>query len=455
MEDITGKDVFQWCQQKGKNPQRCFGIGGDFSGFFNSDVILQIKMLYGVYQPKIVDQWREETGNICAMLVETEGDLDANLIPLMVMVDKDTGRRWNILWPELPLVEDADTSPKPRAGRINSNGGKGGDTPSGNEDHLGGQFESIMDRVVTQLERWHYEGSYRRLRIFSGIQPVPQGEETFESWKEAAIQQTEEWQCPDHIKKQRVVESLRGPAMGVIQAARRSDPNATIETYFEALDYAYGTLEDVGDLVSRMHHTFQESGEKLSTFLYRLDRLLYKIVDKGGIKRIEVDDNRMKQLLRGALTTDPVAQKLRCSGARMTPPTFNDLMKEVKQEETLIEMRERTIKKVKVVVPTVEPNLFEEKILKLMEEQNKRIEQFIASQSAGVAPRGNSRSREMGRGDRNINRGCFRCGRYGHRAIECNQNRSLTNNTRDEIDRGSTDQGNGRGRSVVVPSLAP
>ncbi|XP_063813054.1 paraneoplastic antigen Ma1 homolog [Pseudophryne corroboree] len=358
--------MYLWCQQKGKNPQRCFGIKGSFSEFSDSDILSKVRTLYGVYEPYIVDKWRGELGDVCAILIETGKDLDASLIPSRIIADEDSGRKWDILWPshspsgrekddapsahnpKMSSIDEVDSAPK-------SKDKEGSDAMSKNsEDRLGGQFESIMDRVVTQLERWHYEGSYRRLRIFSGIQPIPQGEETYESWKEAAKQQTEEWQCPDHIKRQRVVESLRGPVMGVIQAAQRSNPNATLETYFEALDYAYGTLEDVGGLVSRIHHTFQDSGEKLSTFLYRLDRLLYKIVDKEGLQKTEVDASRMKQLLRGALTADPVAQKLRCTETRIIPPSFNDLMKEIKQEETLIEMRERTIKKVKVVFPTIE-----------------------------------------------------------------------------------------------------
>ncbi|XP_063806780.1 paraneoplastic antigen Ma1 homolog [Pseudophryne corroboree] len=382
------------------------------------------------------------------------------------MANEEIGRRWYIIWPK-----------RKDEGVSNAHISTSRDTPERENAHSntqgnganvdGSQFETMVDRVVTQLERWHYEGSYRRLRIFSGIVPVPLGEETYESWKEAAVQQAEEWQCPDKIKRQRVVESLRGPAMGIIQAARRSNPQATLETYFEALDYAYGTLEDVGDLTSRLHHKFQEPGEMLSAYLIRLDKLLYKIVEKGGITREEVDRSRMKQLLRGALTTDSVAQKIRCSGTREPIPTFNELLKEIKQEEVLIEMREKTIKKVKVVQPSIEVNPFEDKIVKMIEEQNKKIEQFMASQSSrnSGSPSqkrdNNSSDRGMGRGNsyNNRGRGCFRCGRMGHRAFECNTNTdessSRTPVTNYNAHRGNaTGQGNEQGRAVN-PSQSP
>ncbi|XP_063806824.1 paraneoplastic antigen Ma1 homolog [Pseudophryne corroboree] len=424
MENLTGEDLYTWCMQKEKNPKKCIGIGRDFSEFSDEEVIRTIiDKLYGVKRPRIVDKWRGEI----AILIEAERELDPCLIPMMIMANEEIGRRWYIIWPKRKYEEainahistSVDTS-----GRDNIN-----NNMQGNGENVdGSQFETMVDRVVTQLERWHYEGSYRRLRIFSGIVPAPLGEETYEAWKEAAVQQAEEWQCPDQIKRQGVVESLRGPAMGIIQAARQSNPQATLETYFEALDYAYGTLEDVGDLTSRLHHTFQEPGEKLSAYLIQLDKLLYKIVEKGGIARDEVDRNRMKQLLRGALTADSVAQKIRCSGIREPSPTFNELLKEIKQEEVLIEMRERTVKKVKVVQPSVEVNPFEEKIVKMIEEQNKKLEEFMASHESrsleNSSPRSNNNTniRGMGRGNSYTNRGrgSFKCGRIGHRAYECN-----------------------------------
>ncbi|XP_063819211.1 paraneoplastic antigen Ma3 homolog [Pseudophryne corroboree] len=442
MEVLTGEDVYVWGQTKKKDPNRCIVIGGDFVGFSDEDVVGKTGALYGITRPIIVDKRRGEAGESVAILIEIEKELDANLIPHMMMADENMGKKWRIILPVRKENEVDDTGPSGAPVNISEKG-------KGDSNVTGGQFETIVDRVVSQLERWHYEGSYRRLRIFSGIVPVPTGEESYEAWKEAAVQQAEEWQCPDQIKRQRVVESLRGPAMGIVQAARRSNPNATLETYLEALDYAYGTLEDVGDLISRLHHTFQEPGEKLSSYVIRVDKLLYKIVDKGGISREEVDKSRMKQLLRGALTTDSVAQKLRCSGTREPVPAFNELLKEVKQEEALIEMREKTIKKIKVVQSTTEINSLEDKLLKMMEEQNKKIDQFIATYNAHSSSQNNSPNENV-RGKRNTfsNRGCFKCGRFGHRAFECNINQNISRVPNNSSGREDADQGNGGGRPV-------
>ncbi|XP_063800273.1 paraneoplastic antigen Ma2 homolog [Pseudophryne corroboree] len=460
MEGLTGEEVCNWCQRKGVNPRKCIGIVGDLSDTSDETVLRKVSNLYGVIRPNIIDKLDDEVGKKIAVLVETEKELDVNLIPLMIMADEETGRRWSIIGPS---IREGDTTSAPISAMMSPEGVDGGEASGNGHTPInvnGGQFETMVDRVVSQLERWHYEGSYRRLRIFSGIVPVPTGEEPYESWKEAAVQQAEEWQCPDKIKRQRVVESLRGPAMGIIQAARRSNPNATLETYLEALDYAYGTLEDVGDLISRLHHTFQEPNEKLSSYIIRIDKLLYKIVEKKGITREEVDKSRMKQVLRGALTNDPVAQKLRCSDKTQPPPGFNEILKEIKQEEVLIEMREKTVKKVKVAQTVTEISPLEERLLKLMEEQNKRIEQFISTQNNNYPPQNtpsNESIRGGGRRGSFNSRGCFKCGRIGHRAFECNLNRNSTrmfNNPSHNSDNEEQDRGNGQGRPVNPPQVS-
>lgn len=48
--------------------------------------------------------------------------------------------------------------------------------------------------------------------MFSGVKPIPSGEEDYDAWAEQTMHLLEEWQCSDNVKKQRIVESLKGPA---------------------------------------------------------------------------------------------------------------------------------------------------------------------------------------------------------------------------------------------------
>ncbi|XP_063780792.1 uncharacterized protein LOC134928708 [Pseudophryne corroboree] len=350
----------------------------------------------------------------------------------MIVVENVPGRKFQLLWPddskddgeERATPVDSNDNRPPFSGGDSHNNHLGQEPPCDKDPTIASHAEAVVDKVVSHLERWHFEGGYRQLRIFSGITPVPAGEETYELWREAAIQHSEEWQCPEHIKRQRVVESLRGPAMGVIQATRRSNTQATLTDYIEALDFSYGTLEDVGDLLARLNSTYQEYGETLTHYIYRVDRLIYKIVDKGGIDKEQVDERRIKQVLKGALTNSPIAQKLRCTLSKTTPPTLNELVREVKVEEVQIENREKTIKKVKVVLPATDKTNLDERLLKLLEEQNKKIDQLIALQEDRSSSIRSDLPSGMRRGvNRRVgNRSpiiCYSCGQPGHRSFEC------------------------------------
>ncbi|XP_063809228.1 paraneoplastic antigen Ma3 homolog [Pseudophryne corroboree] len=464
MEEVTPADVYRWCREKGVEPLCSFGLGGPLSIVSDDLVLKALGNLYGVSQPCVVARWKGLAGDTYAILVSNRNSLDQTLLPSMVVIEGLPGWKIQLVWPEgrdsgeeeAASEEDhGDTHPSPGDGLHLTSGEA--ECPGNKNEIIGTGVDVVVDKMVSQLERWHYEGGYRRLRIFSGIMPVPAGEEGYDTMREAAVQHSEEWQCPEHIKKQRIVESLRGPAMGVVQATRRSKLNATLKDYIETLDFSFGTLEDVGDLMARLTRTYQEPGETLTHFIYRVDRLLYKIVDKGGIDKGAVDASRMKQVLKGALTTNPVAQRLRCTRATGTPPTLTDLVKEVKLEEVQIEARERNVKKVKVVMPTVTPPPMDDRFLKLIEEQNKKIDQLIALQTqAEPLPYwnlGTGRGISRGRGGRNPII-CYSCGQPGHRSFECPGNGSQRGEYSGPVRRRTAPLENPIGSSVT-PAQAP
>uniref|UniRef100_K7FSR5 Paraneoplastic antigen Ma-like C-terminal domain-containing protein n=1 Tax=Pelodiscus sinensis TaxID=13735 RepID=K7FSR5_PELSI len=163
--------------------------------------------------------------------------------------------------------------------------------------------EGLIAALGKMMERYtppSYERvGYRKLRFFSGIQPTPVGEDDFESWMDQAVQMMEE-QCSDTMKRQRLGESLRGPASDVIRSLRTSKPSAGAMEYLHALDDIYGTTESEEDLYLRFRTTYQEEGEKLSQYVCRLEKLLHKVLVKKGILASRLDQVRMEQILKGA-----------------------------------------------------------------------------------------------------------------------------------------------------------
>lgn len=181
--------------------------------------------------------------------------------------------------------------------------------------------------------------SYRKLRMFSGLRPTPGGEEEYDAWAEQTTHMLEEWQCGDGVKKQRIVESLKGPASDIIRFLRAQNPVATANDYMQALETAFGTTESSSDLLVKFRHTFQSEGEKLSTYLLRLDKLLHFVFRKGGLQLSDMNRLRTEQVVRGALPHDMIAMRIRMTHKLREPPSFSELLKEVREEEDMLQSR--------------------------------------------------------------------------------------------------------------------
>ncbi|KAK9542055.1 hypothetical protein VZT92_002054 [Zoarces viviparus] len=174
--------------------------------------------------------------------------------------------------------------------------------------------------------------AYRRLRTFSGITPTPTGEECLDSWLEQAKFLVEESECSVKEKRRRILESLKGPALEIIQAVRMSEPDASPMEYIHALESIFGTSESGEDLYFSFRSLRQQPGERLSEFLQRLERSLIKVVQGGGLLVSAANKARVEQLIRGS-TSDLMLLQLKVRERRDNPPTFLNLLQEIREEE--------------------------------------------------------------------------------------------------------------------------
>ncbi|XP_061605892.1 paraneoplastic antigen Ma1-like [Phyllopteryx taeniolatus] len=167
-------------------------------------------------------------------------------------------------------------------------------------------------------------------RAFLGpiLCPTLPGEEEYDSWSEQTPHLLDEWQCSDVVKKQRIAESLKGPAADIVRGLRVTNPSATANEYLKALETAFGTTDSAADLMVKFRNTFQQETEKLSGYLLRLDKLLHAVHRKGGIDVTDMNRTRIEQIARGALTHDLAALRIRMTYKLNPAPSFTELLRE-------------------------------------------------------------------------------------------------------------------------------
>ncbi|XP_034035089.1 paraneoplastic antigen Ma2-like [Thalassophryne amazonica] len=161
--------------------------------------------------------------------------------------------------------------------------------------------------------------SYRRLRTFSGISPTPTGEESLDSWLEQASLLVDGGECSNKEKRRQILESLKGPALEIIQAVRMTQPDASPHDYIEAIDSIFGTAESGEELYLSFRALHQQPGECMSDFLRRLERSLVKVVQRGGLSVSDANKARVEQLIKGS-TSDLMLLQLKIREQRDSPP---------------------------------------------------------------------------------------------------------------------------------------
>uniref|UniRef100_A0A8C5QU67 Paraneoplastic antigen Ma-like C-terminal domain-containing protein n=1 Tax=Leptobrachium leishanense TaxID=445787 RepID=A0A8C5QU67_9ANUR len=195
-------------------------------------------------------------------------------------------------------------------------------------------FFTTMGKLVETQPSTH--GGYRRLRNFTGNLPTPAGEETFEEWVEQAMQVLDEWDVPEAQKKQRITESLKGPASEAVRNLKLSKQDCTALDYLNILQEVFGRTDKATELMYQYEHTYQRKGEKMTEYMRHLDKILHQILLKKGAEPATIDNIRMQQILRGAQPLDPVMLQLKTrEGNRELK--YLELIRAVREEEALLE----------------------------------------------------------------------------------------------------------------------
>ncbi|XP_041132349.1 paraneoplastic antigen Ma2-like [Polyodon spathula] len=203
------------------------------------------------------------------------------------------------------------------------------------------QAANTTEAILQALEKVLLKGAkpdngnnyYRRLRVFSGTVPTPAGEEDFDGWRDQALMMIRECDCTDREKRKRIAESVKCPALDILQAVQEANPTTGPLDYVNALETTFGCPDSSEDLFFKFHATQQQPTEKLSESLRCLEPMLKLTVRKGGIEPAQINRAHLDQIIRGAARSELMLLRLRLRERKNDPPSFLTLLKEIREEE--------------------------------------------------------------------------------------------------------------------------
>lgn len=199
----------------------------------------------------------------------------------------------------------------------------------------------VVEHIVRNEDKPSHIYPALRLRAFSGKTPRPYSEVDYDTWRSHVDLMMKDPSMSDLEKSRKILESLLIPASDII---RHLGPEAPPTAYLQMLDSAFATVEDGEELFARFMNTLQDSGEKPSTYLQRLQVVLNNAVRRGGVSVHEVDKHLLKQFCRGCWDNNMLAD-LHLEHKKQNPPSFADLLLMLRTEEDRQEAKAMRMKR--------------------------------------------------------------------------------------------------------------
>ncbi|XP_034505681.1 paraneoplastic antigen-like protein 6B [Ailuropoda melanoleuca] len=269
--------------------------------------------------------FREED-NATAALVELDREVNYALVPREI---PGTGGPWNVVF--VPRCSGEEF-----LSRVFHFLEQQGQTVESVAGALGlGLRRVCWLRLVSQAVRpWVETMRYPRLGVFSGRdQPAP-GEESFEAWLDHTTDMLHVWQgVSEREKRRRLMEGLRGTALQLVHGLLAENPARTAQDCLAALIQVFGNNESKATIRVKCLTAQQQSGERLSAFVLRLEVLLQKAMEKGALARASADHVRLRQVLTSAKLTEPLDEALRKLRTVGRPPSFLEMLGLVRESE--------------------------------------------------------------------------------------------------------------------------
>lgn len=190
------------------------------------------------------------------------------------------------------------------------------------------EVQRIVVEHVIKNDASAVQAHSKWLRSFSGRVPKPPGEADFDTWclhVDLLLQDS----FPPDVQRRRILESLLPPASDVVKQLGSTAPP---QDYVKLLDSAYGLVEDGDEIFARFLNTHQDTGEKASDYLQRLQTILSTAVRRNGVNQSSANRHLLKQFQRGCWDHSLILT-LQLESKTKTPPDFAELLLLLRTEE--------------------------------------------------------------------------------------------------------------------------
>ena len=136
-------------------------------------------------------------------------------------------------------------------------------------------------------------------------------------------------------KRSRLVDGLAPPALTVYRkSVQASGPSITAGEVLVQLRRAFGIACESGDLYLVFRETYQTTGEAPAEYLTRLEEALDRAISFGEVNPTDADSLRLTQFIKGCVYSEGLVAALQLRQRKETPPSFVDLLREVRVEQS-------------------------------------------------------------------------------------------------------------------------
>ena len=182
------------------------------------------------------------------------------------------------------------------------------------------------DKLGTQF-------SFPKFTVFSGEEPKPKTEATYEEWLYEVQCVQKDGVYSDQAIGQAIRKSLKGQAKQVLMPIWTA---VTIEQILNKLEAVFGNVATGESVMQEFYTATQNQGETVTAWSLRLEDIVQKAVKKGHVRK-EEKDKKLRDRFWNYLRNERLKNATRTKYEKLT--NFEDLRRAVREEENDMKAR--------------------------------------------------------------------------------------------------------------------